>query len=99
MYTIAIYICKLLALHQQEKIAVMMSSLRNESSSDEVDAICEIFAEAILLKSKLEHSIYKFLQDIITISVNTIHLLESAITYLHSIQLQIYVRKCINCVC
>ena len=65
-------------------MAVMMSSLRNESSSDEVDAICEIFAEVILLKSKLEHSIYTFLQDNITISINTIYLLESAITYLRT---------------
>lgn len=77
-------------LHQKEHVVV---TLRNRTS--ESNAICEIYAAAILLKTKLKQ--YPLYQE--NTSANAIHLFESAITYLDhiaDIQWELYVRNYYN---
>ena len=78
---------------QEENVNINITSLRNKLLLSNVNATCEIYTAAILLKNKLMHTM--FYQET-NVSVNAIRLFESALVYLDSIAAilwQIYVRK------
>ena len=75
---------------QEERIAVIINSRVN---LPRITATCEFYAAATLLKTKLRHFMF---HNEANISVNTIRLFQSAVSYLDSLatfQWQIYVRK------
>ena len=78
-----------------EKVAVMITSKSKNSSLGKINSTCQIYAVAMLFKTRLTHYMFHEL-NIANVSVNIIRLFEEMISSLESIvtiQWQIYVRN------
>ena len=72
-----------------------ITSMSNDPSLGKINSTCQIYAVAMLLKTRLTHYMFHEL-NITNVSVNIIRLFEATLTSLESIvnlQWQIYVRE------